>query len=167
MKIAHASQVLSALDHKETVCAHGNIVQPEYLNLIEEVSRKGWGSTFWGREGSVNWFHIPLSAPVMRNGARLKLSRVFVNYHNTSRSPITAVHLYDGTRLVMALNDLQLYGDHTKGTDKSNSWILKTPSEVTGGLGISISVQFPQSTDNNTARWILFTTAGAEFRLEP
>ncbi len=167
MKITNPSQKLSSMTHKETVCAHGNIVHPEYVNHIEEVSRKGWGSTFWGREGTTNWFHIPLSVPVARDGARLKLSRVFVNYHNTSRSPITAVHIYDGTRLVMAQNDLQLFGDHTKGIDKSNSWILNPPTEVAGGLGISVSVQFPHSTDSNSPRWILFTTAGAEFRMEP
>lgn len=165
MKLTNTgSAVISTLTPKATICVHGNIVQPEYPEKIEEVSRKGWGTTFWGKEDTSNWFHIPVVQPILVEGERRKLVRVFVYFHNTSRSPITAVHVYDGPRLIKAFDNLKLSGDHGRAMDRSNTFLIDPPADVNFGLGISVNVQFPVATEQKPPRWILFTTAGAEFR---
>lgn len=164
MKLQNSGAAISSMTPKATLCVHGNIVQPEYPEQIDEVSRKGWGTTFWGKEDSTNWFHIPLSLPIQLDGKKPKLTKAFVYFHNTSRSPITAVHIYDGPRLIKAFDDLRLSGDHGRNPDRANTFTVE-PTEVSFGLGISVSVQFPASPEQKPPRWILFTTAGAEFRI--
>jgi hypothetical protein len=165
MKLHSPGTAISSMTPKATLCVHGNIVQPEYPEHIDEVSRKGWGTTFWGKEDTTNWFHIPLSLPVMLDGQKPRLTKAFVYFHNTSRSPITAVHLYDGPRTIMAWDDLRLSGDHGRASDRANTFLLDAPQELNFGLGISVCVQFPSSPEQKPPRWVLFTTAGAEFRV--
>lgn len=165
MKLSNSGPAkISAMTPQATICVHGNIVQPEYPEKIEEMSRKGWGTTFWGKEDSNNWFHIPFTLPIQVEGQRRKLTRVFVYFHNTSRSPITAVHVYDGPRMVKAFDKLQLVGDHGRALDRSNTFLIDPPAEINFGLSVSVAVQFPPSSEQKPPRWILFTTAGAEFR---
>ena len=150
---------------KATVCVHGNIVHPEYPEDINEVSRKGWGSTFWGKEDTVNWFHIPLSIPNLLDGSKPKLTKAYFYFHNTSRSPITAVHLYDGPKTIKVYDNLRITGDHARVLDRSNSFTVDPPIEVVFGLGLSVKVEFPAAPEQTPPRWILFTAAGAEFRI--
>jgi hypothetical protein len=165
MKFSSTTAAAKKMTPKATVCVHGNIVNPEYPENIDEVSRKGWGTTFWGKEDSTNWFHIPLSVPNFLDGGRPKLTRIFLFFHNTSRSPINAVHIYDGPKLVKAFDNLRLAGDHARALDRANTFTIETPSEINFGLGLSVSVAFPASTEQKPPRWILFTTAGAEFKI--
>lgn len=164
MKLSNSPSAGKSLKPKHTVCVHGNIVNPEYPEHIDEMSRKGWGTTFWGKENTTNWFHIPLSVPNFLEGGRPMLAKIFLFFHNTTRSPINAVHIYDGPRLIKAYDDLRLAGDHARALDRSNSFTIDPPYEVQYGLGLSVSVQFPASPEPKPPRWILFTTAGAEFR---
>jgi hypothetical protein len=165
MKLSSSNSAAKTMTPKATVCVHGNIVNPEYPENIDEVSRKGWGTTFWGKEDTTNWFHIPLSVPNLLDGSRPKLTKVNVFFHNTSRAPINAIHIYDGPRLIKAFDNLRLTGDHARVLDRSNSFTIDPPCEVLFGLGLSVSVQFPASPEQKPPRWILFTTAGAEFRI--
>jgi hypothetical protein len=164
MKIAHTRAPLSAAPLKAIISVHGNVAEPEYPEQIDEVSRKGWGATFWGKEATTNWFHIPFAVPNLLDGVRPKLSRVFLYFHNTSRSPITSVHLYDGTKLLRGFDQLTLFGDHARSADRGNTFNLETPTELSSGLGVSVSVAFPQDSGEKPPRWILFTAAVAEFR---
>lgn len=164
MKLQSSGTAISTMTPKATLCVHGNIVQPEYPDKIDETSRKGWGTTFWGKEDTTNWFHIPLSLPISLDGKSPKLTRAFVYFHNSSRSPITAVHIYDGPRIIKAFDNLRLSGDHARTPDKFNTFLIDPPTEVHFGLGVSVCVQFPASPEQTPPRWILFTTAGAEFR---
>jgi hypothetical protein len=165
MKLASTPAAGKAMKPKHTVCVHGNIVNPEYPENIDEMSRKGWGTTFWGKEDTTNWFHVPLSVPNFLEGGRPKLTKVFLFFHNTTRSPVTAVHIYDGPRLIKAYDGLRLAGDHARVLDRSNGFTIDPPCEVQYGLGLSVCVQFPASPEQKPPRWILFTTAGAEFRV--
>ena len=165
MKLSESNSAAKSLTPKTTVCVHGNIVNPEYPETIDEVSRQGWGTTFWGKENTTNWFHIPLSVPNFLDGGRPKLTKIFIFFHNTSRSPINSVHIYDGPRLIKAYDNLRLSGDHARVLDRANSFNIDVPCEVQFGLGVSVSVQFPAAEEQKPPRWILFTTAGAEFRI--
>lgn len=166
MKLQNPKSKIQELSLKGTVSVHGNIAQPEYPDLIEEVSRKGWGATFWGKEDSVNWFHLPFSLASQWDGLRPKLSRLNLYFHNTSRSPITAVHLYDGARLIQAFDKLRLTGDHVRAADKANTFVITKPAEILFGLGVSVQVEFPAAEgETKPPRWILFGNVSAEFRV--
>jgi hypothetical protein len=149
---------------KALISAHGNVALPEYPDRIDETSRKGWGATFWGKESTTNWFHIPFSVPASLDGSKPKLSRVFLCFHNTSRSPITSIHIYDGPALLRAFDNLALFGDHISNLTQANTFHLKKPVEISYGLGISVNVSFPQDAGTKPPRWILFSSAMAEFR---
>ena len=164
MKIARSRASLPSTPLKAIISVHGNIVEPEYPEHIDEVSRKGWGATYWGKEATTNWFHIPFAVPNLLDGIRPRLTRVYLYFHNTSRSPITSVHLYDGTKLLRGFDQLTLFGDHARGADRSNTFNLEKPSELNSGLGLSVSVAFPHDTGEKPPRWILFTAAMAEFQ---
>lgn len=145
---------------------HGSIAEPEYPLLLDEHSRKGWGSTFRGREGTENWFHLPLSVPPARAAAPARLTQVFLFFHNTAHSPITALHVYDGPKRILALDDIALDGDHTRNFDGQNCWLVEPAAEIHFALSLSICVKFPLSGDPGAPRWILFTAAGADFDLK-
>lgn len=164
MKIARARVPLDSTPVQTILTVHGNAAEPEYPGLIEEVSRKGWGATFWGREATTNWFHLPFTAPNLVNGERPRLSRVFVYFHNTSRSPIMAVHLYDGARLIKAFDNLGVFGEHATKQDRTNTFRLDKPVELKQGLSVSVNVSFPADASEKPPRWILFTSVMAEFR---
>jgi hypothetical protein len=164
MKIASTRVPLDSTPIHTVLTVHGNAAEPEYPARIEEVSRKGWGATFWGKDSTTNWFHIPFTAPNLLNGEAPKLSRVFLYYHNTSRSPIVAVHLYDGAKLLQAFNNLGVFGEHAGKPDNFNTFRLDTPVTLKHGLGVSVNVAFPADPSEKPPRWILFTAATAEFR---
>ncbi len=165
MKLANSGTKINTMTPKATVCVHGNITQAEYPEHIDEISRKGWGTTFWGKENTTNWFHLPLSIPAFLDGHKPKLTKVYFYFHNTSRSPITTVHLYDGPKVIKAFDNLRLAGDHAKALDRSNTFNMEVPLDINFGLGLSVKVEFPASTETSPPRWILFTAAGAEFRV--
>lgn len=164
MKIARTRVPLDSSPVQALISVHGNNTRPECPSRIEEVSRKGWGSTFWGRDSTTNWFHIPFTVPNLVNGENPKLSRVFLFFHNTSRSPILSVHLYDGAKLLKAFDKLGVFGEHAGKPDASNTFRLDKPVELKQGLGVSVNVAFPADTTEKPPRWILFTSAMAEFR---
>ncbi len=164
MRIARPRVALDSTPVHTVLAVHGNSAEPEYPGRIEEVSRKGWGATFWGKDSTTNWFHLPFTAPNLLDGKNPKLSRVFLFYHNTSRSPIVAVHLYDGARLIQAFDDLGAYGEHAGKPDNSNTFRLDKPVVLKQGLGVSVNVAFPADASEKPPRWILFTSAMAEFR---
>jgi len=164
MKITRTRVPLDASPVQTILTVHGNAAEPEYPTRIEEVSRKGWGSTFWGRDSTTNWFHIPFTAPNLINGETPKLSRVFLFFHNTSRSPILSVHLYDGAKLIKGFDKLGLFGEHATKQSTHNTFRLDKPVELKQGLGVSVNVAFPADTSEKPPRWILFTSVMAEFR---
>jgi len=166
MKLQSSKSASQQMSLKGMVSVHGNIAQPEYPDLIEEVSRKGWGATYWGKEDSTNWFHLPFALATQWDGVRPKLSKLSLFFHNTTRSPITAVHIYDGARLIQGFDKLRLTGDHVKAADKANTFIIGKPTEIQHGLGVSVQVEFPSSEgEQKPPRWILFGNAVAEFRV--
>ena len=98
------------------------------------------------------------------DSVNLKLTRLYLFYHNTSRSPILSVHLYAGAKLIQAFDNLGFYGEHASRPDNSNTFRLDKPAELRHGLGVSVNVAFPADASEKPPRWILFTSATAEFR---
>ncbi|MCJ7515532.1 MAG: hypothetical protein MUO89_06150 [Dehalococcoidia bacterium] len=160
---------------KAAMWVHGTIVEVEYPERLAPVSidglvRRGWGTHFWGNENTANWFHIPITTPVILDDIRPPLIKVFVFYKTEGNAKITNIHVYDGRSRVKAFDGLALSGDHSGGggVDASNSWVVEPPITILYGLGISVGVEFGSQV-NIDIPWpeILFTTAGADFKKQP
>lgn len=149
----------------ETVWIHGVAVKPEFNDRIEGTSYKGWGSGFQCVKGQNNWFHVALTTPVIIDGVRPKLSRLFLLFSTAhggiGEVNIRSVHLYDGKHKVRNLDNLNLSGDHSSAIDTRNTIDLTPPMIIQSGLGISIGVSVP--TGPSSSFPVNFATIGAEF----
>ncbi len=147
---------------------HGTIAEVEFPENLATVSqdglaRKGWGTHFWGKEDSINWFHFPISTPVIIDGNRPKLSKLFVFFKTIGTAKLIHIHIYDGGKKVKSFNNLNRTGDHTLALDPSNSWIITPNKTINYGLGISVCIGFGKKTSNNYAE-VVFATVGADFK---
>ncbi len=155
---------------------HGTIVQVEYPKRLSSADsdaeqsgfRRGWGTLFRGGDPdpikASNWFHIPITTPVILDDVRPSLIRVFVFYKTSGRASITNLHIYDGPNRVMTFDNLIGYsGDHSAGIDALNTWVINPPLKILFGLGISVGVNFSWIINGSPLSDILFTTAGADF----
>jgi hypothetical protein len=151
---------------KSAVWLHGSMFKPEYPERLSKIKPVGWGLEVSGKAGTDNWFHIPISTPVILDGIRPKLSKIFVLYNTTTETIANAaikdVHLYDGKNKIKAIGGLALSGDHGGTIDVLNSWKIEPPITVYSGLAISVHVEFPEGPLHGETS-ITFNTAGADF----
>ena len=149
-----------------TVWVHGTIVQVESPeNLLDGgVIRRGWGTTFQGRSGSTNWFHIPFTTPGLTDNVPKQLDKVSILYKTTD-AHITNLHVYDGLERIRAFDNLYLSGDHSMWSDWANTWVISPRQTIKYGLGLSVGVKFATcfEASNCSPLEFLFTAAGAEF----
>ncbi len=155
---------------KAAMWVHGNIVEAEYLDRLQSWIRRGWGTHFIGKPGTDNWFHFPITTPVILDGNPLRVAKVFVFYDThlvTAAGPIiTDIHVYDGLNKVKEFNRLpNLAGKcDTAVVDGKNGFVVTPPIGIAFGLSLSVHVQFvPQATP--VGQDIAFATAGADFVL--
>jgi hypothetical protein len=152
---------------KAAMWIHGTAAAVEDPNglIPNGIIREGVGTRFFAHSGSFNWFHMAIPTPVILDGARPKLVKVFVFYRLGS-GRIKNVHIWDGPARVKEFNGLNLWGDHPGSIDASNSWTISPPLTIKFGLGISIGIQFNTNIDTpDTVDKLEFltTTAGADF----
>jgi len=170
---------------------HGNTFQAEFPEDLERTERRGWGTHFYGKPGTYNWFHTSITTPVYLNNVRPQLRKVMWLYKTTvpqerergmyeqPESPrellkrsvkITEIHIYDGGTLIRKLGKGGVgVGDYSNRIDFGINCLVPIPEDeppliVYFGLGISVRVEFPS--DVRDDRSILFTAAGADFETE-
>jgi hypothetical protein len=130
----------------------GNAVQPEFQPLSQ---RKMAGSAvFGGADITNNWFHFPMTTPVIIDDRRPLLDRVFVLYKMTFCA-VMKVHLWSGSTRIGAFNVVQEPGDvrrmspvtrnnfearKTQFSFTEDAFIDRQP--VLQGLSISVNVAF-------------------------
>jgi hypothetical protein len=161
----------------EAMRVHGSAVEPERVGpgaLTRVVPPFGPGSSAvdwsdvhgfrWGREGifrgaagTHNWFHVAIPTPVISDGTRVALLRVFVLFATDSGVSIDAIHVWDGPNRIQQFDNLTLSGDHLFDIDASNTFALPAVPRILWGLNIAVGVDF--SAEGN----ISFSTAGADF----
>jgi hypothetical protein len=157
---------------KAAMWVHGTIVEVEYPGNLQSWVRKGWGTHFVGKPGTDNWFHIPITTPVILDDRRLQLVKIFVFYNTdipaaaAARPYITDVQVFDGPNKVKDFSGLpNLAGKHDVAIDASNSWNVTPSIPVQWGLSLTVHVHFPPTLPPGAScnYEILFTTAGADF----
>lgn len=118
--------------------------------------RAGWGSTFRGAANQTNWFHFAIPSPVITDGKRVTLDRVFVLYNASPGARVEAAHIWDGPNRVRNYDSLNLTGNHGSAIDAANTW-AGGGGPVLWGIGVSILVRFTSEAN------IVFTSAGGDF----
>ncbi|HEX7154109.1 MAG TPA: DUF6623 family protein [Thermoanaerobaculia bacterium] len=146
------------------VWVHGSSVEVEDTAVLNATRRLGWGTVFSGKPGKFAWFHINIPTPVIVNDVRAVLEKVFI-FYKTDGASIRNVHFWDGPHQIKAFDGLMLTGDRSGGIVATNSWAITPAATMRYGLGLSIGVQYSIGFDSAITTDILFTTAGADFRL--
>ncbi|KYK31232.1 MAG: hypothetical protein AYK19_04115 [Theionarchaea archaeon DG-70-1] len=139
---------------------HGVSAQIEREGYFISKRRFGFGAMF--NTHGAEWFHFDVPTPVILDGQRSSLNKIFVLYRTEGTAKITAIHVYDASKKIKAYDNLSLSGDHSKVIDKYNSWVITPPPQMIFGLGISVHVDFGKATTGSVPG-IMFVTAGADF----
>jgi hypothetical protein len=166
---------------KAELWIHGTAFQPE--ESVAYSARRGWGAFFrgnpsifepwsdrWVGPASVTeWFHASLPTPVIVDGVRPRLTRVFLFYH-ADQAWIRQVHLWDGARRIhgFELAQVNATGSHHHEIDDLNTFRLDESRTLRFGLGLSVQVEFQRGQLSNLhvgGGEILFSAAGADFEV--
>ena len=155
---------LNTMPIKAAMWVHGNIVEVENPKPSLKVLRWGAGSRF--TETSLDkeeyWFHIPIPTPVILDGLRPPLNKIFIHYDRYKAYAavyIEEVHIWDG-------GTKQGWSYKTDSVDPyppPKSWVIDPPIMIYYGLGISVKVVFGAPSAGSIIRNITFLTAGADF----
>ncbi|MCG6186554.1 DUF6623 family protein [Maribellus maritimus] len=164
-----SSRLVSPPQLKYAAWAHGVSAQVERPNFlighrlgvctIDDgdawlgILRQGDGAKFYGEKDTNNWFHIALHSPVILNGTRLKLSKIFVlfrcavaSHHEDPErwygTKIHSVHVWDGANRIKTYDNLELSGEHKTIKENVNQFILEPAIPVYYGISISVGVSF-------------------------
>lgn len=156
---------------------HGNAVvaeQPVGDGSILGFDHFGWGTQIVMRPGSARWFHISIPTPVLLDGKRMKLIRVFLQWQQIRGYPHSAeiedVHLWDGQNLIARMsnkdfkrsNYLTIPGHNTYELFRSREWWFGVGlSFKLGGRG-NVSGHF---VDMRDAPVVVIGSAGADFEV--
>lgn len=152
----------------------------EFPSDMVQVNSIGWsdvlglrqsgGTTFKGKIGTSNWFHVPIATPVIVKDIRAKLVQVFVmfqcgsqaavtnNNANLAGCNVTRMDVWDGPNRIRRFGPFNLFGEHRFKLDNSNTHKLPTPLDVFFGIELAVQVSF--SADES----VTFASAGADFQ---
>src|SRR5574341_374557 len=109
---------------------HGTSANVEYPQYLYRTDRKGWGTTYWGKNNTFNWFHFAIPTTVISNGVRNKIAKTFVLFKTDGNAKIKNVHIYDGPYKIKAYDGLSLSGNHSYKIDSSNAFVINPPRYV-------------------------------------
>ncbi len=145
---------------KAAMWVPGTIVEAENPGPWINMTRAGWGTHFRMRKMG-NWFHVPLTTPVVLDDVRPKLVQAFLLFSTKGNATITRIHFYDGPNNVKQIENLSLQGDH-KAIDAMNRFIIDPPLTVLYSLGISVNVMFGETAQ--VVPEVVFYSVGGDFR---
>jgi len=130
---------------------HGNGAQPE--NYPYSQRRMAGSGLFGGADLTTNWFHFPISTPVIIDDQRPLLTRVFVLYR-MKFCAVQAVQLWSGRERITVFSVTQEPGAIKQHADVDRSEFVEgktmfsmaatyqEPKEIRQGLSISVKVKF-------------------------
>lgn len=166
---------------KSEMWIHGTAFQPEEPVVFSV--RRGWGAFFRGNPSVLDaashhwtgpaavshWFHASLPTPVIVDGVRPRLTRLFL-FYQADQAWLRQVHLWDAARRVHGfdLSGVNATGPHHHEIDDLNTFRLDEPRTIRFGLGISVQVEFQRGQLSNLQRGggeVLFSAAGADFEI--
>jgi hypothetical protein len=166
---------------KHEMWIHGTAFHPE--EPVAFTTCKGWGAFFRGNPSALqpgsnswsgpavvrHWFHASMPTPVISDGVRPRLTRLFLFYH-ADQAWLRHVDLWDGARRVHGfdLSGVNATGTHHHEIDDLNTFRLDESRTMRFGLGISVQVEFQRGQLSNLqfgGGEVLFSAAGADFEV--
>ncbi len=176
VKFIFISELIITMPIKAAMWVHGNVVEAQNPEPSLKVSRYDWGTVFkeTSEDGLDRWFHIPIPTPVILDGVKPTLNKIFIFYKTEGWEKVflTKFNLRDGAFKVggktFASDDSSKSGEHYSKIEMGfNSWNIIPPITLSWGLGISVKVHFQKLgasvPDDTNHRRITFYTAGADF----
>jgi len=104
------------------------------------------------------WFHFPIPTPVLAEGRRASLQRVFVLWTHTGDLSLAAVHVWDGASRIATLPaNSQASADQL--IQGGTQFDLPAPAVIRFGVNISVGVSCTTDSD------VTFYSAGADFEI--
>ena len=162
-KYIFVSELIITMPIKAAMWVHGNVVEVENPKPSLKVLRWGAGALFreTSEEKEEYWFHIPIPTPVLLDGVRPPLNKIFIYYTPKTQGKAAVfpneVHIWDG-------GSKKGWFWSTPMTNVLNKeWVIDPPITIYYGLGISVHVVFGKSSAYDNVRGIEFNTAGADF----
>jgi hypothetical protein len=171
---------------------HGNAVVAEHLPPLADSSglmdfnHFGWGTQITIRPNYSRWFHIAIPTPVIVEGTRMQLLRVFLGVRQIGGSvtggfprPGSGVpsspqdlHLYDARNLVAKLSAKTDFNPTPNvSIDGNETFELRAPRTWVFGVGVSFQLSAPpnnsQINDDKAAPVFVIGSAGADFGPAP
>jgi len=153
--------------------AHGNAAVMETPRGgddggVFDFNHFGWGTQIVMRPGFSRWFHIALPSPVMLDGKRMKLIRVFLQLRIERLGTVQQVHLWDGQNRVAVETDFKQ--NPTAQMPGHRTFELLQPREWFFGAGLSFRLSgtgFANGNfvDNRDAPIFVIGSAGADFEV--
>ena len=144
---------------------HGTAFDVEHEGDFETIEHKGWGLMLTGKPDRQAWVHAAIATPVIIDGKRPQLGKLFVLFRSSDPTPlppakIVALHVYDGAKKIASLDGLDRHGMHDQGLDAANSFSIGGTPTIMFGLGLSLCIAFATGP---ASRSITLATAGADF----
>ncbi|MCC7248930.1 MAG: hypothetical protein IT473_09935 [Lysobacter sp.] len=162
---------------KHASWVHGNAVVTELPSGLY-VQHWGWGTELaftyrLGQSPAKAWCHIPIPTPVIVDNVRLKAQTFFLMFKTGQHAAIDNIHVFDGPHKVHGWDVIEgsnyaarRTGDHSRGLDSSNVFVLPEPHEVMFGLSlafaiapVSVNTSLPLKDPEGS---VLITGAGAD-----
>jgi hypothetical protein len=139
---------------------HGHSMQIEFPDRIPEVRRAGFYIHIRGTSNTTNWFHFAVPTPVLVDDKRLRVGSVMVVFTTGSNiAQVTNVHVYDGDRIIVAHDGLNL-----SGKIGFRRFDVPAHPQAQLGIGISIGVRFLSEPDSQPKDYLMdFVAAGCDF----
>jgi hypothetical protein len=132
----------------------------------------GWGTQITMRPGFARWFHIAIPAPVLLDGKRMKLHRVFLQWQQIRGLPRSATiqdaHLWDGQTRVAKKSNHDFKESSFRTIPGHATFELFQPRDWHFGVGLSFLLSGEGNVgghfvDNDEAPVIVIGSAGADF----
>lgn len=155
---------------------HGNAVvaesPPAEDGGLLNFNHYGWGTQITMRPGFARWFHIAIPSPVILDGARMKLIRVFLGFRQIAgfrnAGTIQDVHLWDAGQRIAMLSNRDFVNAPAARIDGYRTYELREPRPWGFGVGVSFRLSaLPylegHFIENRDAPVIVIGSAGADF----
>ena len=117
----------------------------------------GEGMTFQGFGGSDNWYHFPITVPLILNGNMLRCSAIGVTLELDEFAFLRSIWAFDATGNFFQGPDIKISGVFKYGSPGLTFFELYPPHPVIGWLGISVYLSFDEDST------VKFTGASASF----
>ncbi len=156
---------------------HGNAVVAENPPVedggLAAFNHFGWGTQITMRPGFARWFHIAIPAPVILDGQRMKLERVFLGFEQIAghvhSASLQDVHLWDGRNRVAMKSARDFKEAPAANIDGHLTFELIQPREWFFGVGLSFKFSALPYLDGHflegrEAPVVVIGSAGADFR---